>query len=292
MACSWSPIILGPNGPRILPIGLAASYGASGADVEYAFERGVNLFYWGSMRTPEFGKGLRAIANKSRDKVVTVIQTYSRFGGGVGRSLDKALRELKLDHTDILLLGWWNMTPPDRILDAAAELVHKGKAKYVMVSCHHRPTFVRMSEDPRIQMLMMRYNAAHPGAETDVFPKLPRPRPGIVAYTSTSWGELLDPNRVPPGERVPTSTDCYRFVLSSEYVDACYTGPKDRGQLEQALEALDKGPLSAEEDAWMRRVGASVRAKGGAQGKATNFLDRFANLVSGFGFRSTRGLPK
>jgi len=143
-----------------------------------------------------------------------------------------------------------------------------------------------------VQMMMLRYNAAHPGAETDVFPKLPRARPGIVAYTSTSWGELLNPELIPAGERVPTSTDCYRFVLSNEHVNACYTGPKDRRQLDQALEALDKGPLSPEEDAWMRRVGEAVRTRPSLQSRGLGLFDRFANLASGFGFKATRDLPK
>jgi predicted aldo/keto reductase-like oxidoreductase len=59
---------------------------------------------------------------------------------------------------------------------------------------------------------------------------------------------------------VPRATDCYRFALSPNEVDACLTGPKDRRELDEALLALDEGPMSEEELAWMRRVGAAVRA--------------------------------
>ena len=34
---------------------------------------------------------------------------------------------------------------------------------------------------------MIRYNAAHPGAERDIFPHLEARRPAVVAYTATSW---------------------------------------------------------------------------------------------------------
>ena len=35
------------------------------------------------------------------------------------------------------------------------------------------------------------YNAAHPGAEMDIFPHYAARRPLTVAYTATSWRKLL-----------------------------------------------------------------------------------------------------
>ena len=133
-----------------------------------------------------------------------------------------------------------------------------------MISCHDRSTFARYIGDPTYDAIMVRYNAAHPGAETDVFPHLPeRGGPGVVAYTVTRWGGLLDPRLVPEGERVPTSTDCYRFALSSSHVDVCLSAPQTKEQLDQTLATLDAGPLDAEETAWMKRVGAAVKVKAG-----------------------------
>lgn len=185
---------LGQTNLHVTPLGLAASYGIEEKDVLRANEKGINLFYWGSARTSGFGKALKQIGQSNRDKNVVVIQTYVRWASGVESSLTRALKELHYDYADILLLGWWNKLPKEAILDAAAEQVAKGKAKAVMVSCHHRPTFAQLARDPRIQLLMCRYNAAHPGAEKDMFPHLPDPRPGVIAYTATSWGQLLDPS--------------------------------------------------------------------------------------------------
>jgi predicted aldo/keto reductase-like oxidoreductase len=64
---------------------------------------------------------------------------------------------------------------------------------------------------------------------------------------------------VPPGERVPDASDCYRFALTSPHVHATLAGPKDGRELDAALTALDRGPLDAGELAWMRRVGLAVR---------------------------------
>jgi aryl-alcohol dehydrogenase-like predicted oxidoreductase len=265
---------LGRTGLEVVPLGLAASYGIPGKDVERAFERGLNLFYWGTRRTPYFGRALRRIAGRERGKVVTVIQSYSRVPWLVARSLENALRALGLDYTDVLLLGWWNRPPPERILAGAAELVRRGRARHLMISCHHRPTFPLLARDARVGMLMTRYNAAHPGAEREVFPHLPEERPGVVAYTTTSWGQLLDPALAPAGERVPRGTDCYRFVLSNRHVDACWAGPENADQLDDAMRALDLGPMSEDELAWMRRVGESVRTRTRLRTRGMTLADR------------------
>jgi hypothetical protein len=104
---------------------------------------------------------------------------------------------------------------------------------------------------------MIRYNAAHPGAERDVFPRLARRRPAVVAYTATSWRKLLKAPRGWTGP-VMTAGDCYRFCLSSPHVDVVLTGPRDVRELRENLAALEQGPLSAEEARWMRDFGARV----------------------------------
>jgi aryl-alcohol dehydrogenase-like predicted oxidoreductase len=117
-----------------------------------------------------------------------------------------------------------------------------------------------------------RYNAAHPGAEKDIFPQLPAAnRPGLVSFTATSWGQLLGKRTLqgffrggrplPKNERAPTAADCYRYVLTRPEVDVCLTGPANAAQMEQALEALRRGPMTQDELAWMQRVGRVVAGK-------------------------------
>jgi hypothetical protein len=57
---------------------------------------------------------------------------------------------------------------------------------------------------------------------------------------------------------VMTAGDCYRFQLSSPHVDLALTGPASRAELEQNLDALDRGPLTAHEATWMRSYGRAV----------------------------------
>jgi hypothetical protein len=103
-------------------------------------------------------------------------------------------------------------------------------------------------------MLMIRYNAEHPGAEKDIFPHLSNGKPSILAYTATSWRRLLKPPKGWQGQTM-TAGDCYRFQLSSPHVDVALMGPASRQQMEENLAALDKGPLSPDEDRWIREYG-------------------------------------
>lgn len=256
----WDKRTLGRTNLRTSRIGLGSSFGVGATDVERAFERGINYFYWGSIRRPDFGRGVAQVAEKHREDVVIVVQSYTRAACLMRSSVERALRKLRTDYTDLLLLGWWQEPPPARILDAARKLVAEGKARHVMISCHHRPTFQKLAADPTFGAIMVRYNAAHPGAEKEVFPVLGSPAPGVVAYTATRWGALLNPRLVPPGERVPRASDCYRFALSHPSVDVCLSGPKNGAELDEAMSALDRGPMSEEELAWMKRVGAHVRS--------------------------------
>lgn len=261
MTESWTRGVLGRSGREVGRIGLGASYGLGARDVERAFERGVDYFYWGSRRRRGFGEGVRNLARRHRERMTVVIQTYARARLAMAPSLEVALRRLRIEYADVLLLGWWDSPPPERILDGALALREAGKVRHVMISCHHRPTFAAYIADPVIDAVMVRYNAAHVGAELEVFPQLDRhdSPPGVVAYTATRWGALLDRRMVPDAEPVPRASDCYRFALSDPHVDMCLSGPANGAELDEALAALDRGPMSADELAWMRRVGAGVR---------------------------------
>ena len=279
---AWTtPITLGRSGPSTSRIGLSSGYGISGADVTRAFERGVRYFYFGSRRTSDFGRAIADLKG-NRDQATLVVQSYTRAAWMLRGSLERALKTLGTDRADYLLLGWWNRVPPNRIVDAALAVKEAGLALHILISSHSRPTLVDLAADRRFDALMLRYSAAHPGAEREVFPSLApvgqpqNRRVGVVAYTATRWGMLLDPKRTPDGDPTPRASDCYRFALSNPHVDVCAIGPKNAAELDEALTTLDRGPMSADEIAWMKRVGAHVRegAKNAPRGMAMGLLDR------------------
>jgi predicted aldo/keto reductase-like oxidoreductase len=244
---------------RLFRLGLAANYGIDEDGVQAAMDRGVNFFVWTAR-----GKGLRsplkAAVGQRRDSVaVAGFATLGWFGWGVRSGAEGLLRALGTDYLDVFLLGWVGV---GSALTSATvrDLVHlreSGKVRAIGVSIHDRTRAGRLAADSPLDLLMIRYNAAHPGAERDIFPHVREQKPTVLAYTATSWRKLL---QRPSGWEGPVMTagDCYRFQLSSPHVDLALTGPKDRAELEENLDALAKGPLTPDEDKWMRAFGQAV----------------------------------
>ena len=253
---------LGRSGLMVSKLGLGSSFKAPTSAYLEAFDRGVNYFYWGSLRRSEMGDAIREIARDRRERLVVVLQSYSRVGALLSHFVERGLRRLGLDHADALLLGWHNKPPSRSVLDAALELRERGRIAHVALSTHRRSLLPTLVDDDVWSIWHVRYNAVHRGAEREVFPCLQgrdvSERPGLVTYTTTRWGNLCDPARTPDGERTPIGTDCYRFALSRPEVDLCLAGPNDAEQMKQALSALEQGPMQEDELAWMRRVGDHI----------------------------------
>ncbi|HEY3380741.1 MAG TPA: aldo/keto reductase [Vicinamibacterales bacterium] len=257
----FQPRTLGRTSLSVGALGISASYGVPATAVERAIDAGMTYVYWGSRRRGAFAEALRRAASRSHPHVL-VIQSYAPFGWAIERSLEGALRTLGRDHADVLLLGMWNRQPPQRVLDACQRLRARGLVRFIAASTHARPVVPALTNGTGIDIVHVRYNAVHRGAERDVFPSLPADhRPGIVSFTATSWRQLLDPRRVPRGERVPTAADCYRFVLTNPVVDVCMTGPATGAHVEDAVRASELGPMDESELAWMRRVGDAIYNK-------------------------------
>jgi predicted aldo/keto reductase-like oxidoreductase len=253
---------LGRTGLKVARLGVACSYGAPTAAFEEAFEQGVNYFYWGSMRKESMARAIsNIIANGKRDELVIVVQSYSRSAMLMEQFFKQALKKLKIDSADILLLGWHNQPPSNRILDRALAMRDKGMFRFLAVSGHRRPMFAQLADDLRFGLFHVRYNAAHRGAETEIFNRLhANERPGIVTYTATRWGDLLNPRKMPAGKKPLSGTDCYRFVMSHPTVDVCMSGPKNIEEMRQALKALQLGPMSEDELKYAQQIGDHVHS--------------------------------
>ena len=260
------PVPFGQTGLRVSRLGIGSSFTGEPAFIEEAVEQGVNYLYWGSIRRPAFGRAIKRVARKNREGLVLTVQSYTRVAALMAPSVELALRRAGIEYFDILLLGNWSEPPGESLIDAAQRLKEKGKVRHLMMSTHNRPSlqehFRRFeAKESPFDAFMLRYNAVHRGAERDVFPHLPESaRPGVVAYTATRWGHLLDPKKMPEGEAPPPARDCYRFALSHPAVSLVLCGPSNREQMQEALRALDAGPLDAEERARMQRIGEHVYA--------------------------------
>jgi aryl-alcohol dehydrogenase-like predicted oxidoreductase len=247
------------GGRRVFRLGLAANYGIKEAGIRAAMDRGVNYFFY-TFRSGELGTPLRDAIKANREGVVVAtLPTLGFFGGSVRRGAERALKRLGTDYLDIFQLGWLGVTSAwtEGTIRELEHLKESGKVRAIGVSIHDRERAGKLASDSPLDQLMIRYNAAHPGAERDIFPHLERRKPMIVAYTATSWRKLLARPRAWEGP-VMTAGDCYRFCLSSPHVDVALTAPATTAELEENLAALAKGPLDADEIAWMRKFGHAV----------------------------------
>ena len=263
---------------RVLRVGVAGNYGLQTEDIYHAAERGVGYWLW----SPHFRKVTPALKEMLRQErnghvVAAYTGTYGTVitAGQVRKGAEKALRILGIDQVDVLMLGWLGRVSrfTQSIQDELARLKDEGKVKATGTSIHDRVRAGKLAHDSVLDAFMIRYNAKHPGAEQDIFPHLEARHPAIVAYTATSWRQLVKPIsgiEMPPWPGPSTGIDappplsgelCYRFCLANPAVNVVLTGPKTRDQLDENLNALQAGPLSHAEDAWVREYGRKVKAR-------------------------------
>jgi predicted aldo/keto reductase-like oxidoreductase len=254
---------LGRTGLAVGRLGISSSFGAPAEAIEEAFERGCNYLSWGTFIKGRSAKMKTAIGNiishGDRNKLVISMFTYAHNAFLTEHFLRKGLKALGIDYADVLVLGYFPKRPPQKIIDGALKLKTAGMVRYLGLSSHNRKVFPELQKEGIFDVFHIRYSAAHRGAETEAFPFIQgAERAGVVSFTATRWKRLLNPKKMPPGERPPTAPECYRFVLSNPSVDVCMMGAKDRGQMRENLEVLNAPPMTAEELVRMRRIGDHV----------------------------------
>ncbi len=262
---------LGATGLHVSPLALAALSMASGLggpglhadDVERAYhEHGVNTFLV-TRQMKQQTEGVRRLARSGRrDDLVIVSMASLPIGWSVRRAWEKNAAALGVERIDVFLLGWvrWRCYVTGRTWPAMRRLQEEGKVRAIGFSCHDRPLALDLARELAVDVLMIRYNAAHRGAERQLFEPLGPRRPGILAYTATRWGMLMKPQ---PERGFPsgmTAPECYRFALGHPAVDAVLCAPCSPGELREDVAGVRLGALDPVRDAEVRRFGDAVHA--------------------------------
>jgi aryl-alcohol dehydrogenase-like predicted oxidoreductase len=253
---------LGKTGITTFRLGLSATHRPGRQTVHKALDSGVNYFFCYGFDN-HMTKTLREIPGARRGSYVVATGAYNMLYGhpNFRRTLEKRLRQLRTDYIDVFLfLGVMKEKHfPEKTREELLRLKDEGKVRAVGISCHDRPFAGRLAADGALDVLMIRYNAAHRGAEQDIFPFLESNNPGLVSYTATRWGYLIRRQKSWPSNKpVPSARLCYRFVLSNPHVDVCMTAPTNWRQFEENLAAIENGPLSDEEMSFMKEYGDMV----------------------------------
>jgi len=259
---SFTHTTLGRTGLDVCRLGLSATYRPGKAAIHAALDAGINYFFLFGIDT-HMVKALRDLAPSDRQRIVIATGAYNLIWGHTSprRTLEKHLRRLRTDYLDVFqFLGVLRGKQfPPSLQGEFVRLREEGKVRAIGLSTHDRQFAGKLAEEGNMDVLMIRYNAAHPGAETDIFPHLAAHDPGVVNFTATRWRYLIRRLRGWPQDRpVPTPQQCYRFVLSNPHVHVCLNAPMNRKQMKQNLTALEQGPLANDEMALMREYGAFV----------------------------------
>jgi aryl-alcohol dehydrogenase-like predicted oxidoreductase len=258
---------LGPQGWPVFRLGLAATYRPGERTVRCALDHGVNYLFGFAIDT-NITAVVRGMNDDQREKVILTTGGYNWIVGHtpLRKSLENALRRYRTDYIDVFhFLGI--MKPkefPPRVQEELDALRADGKVRATAVSCHDRKFAGELAAHGAVDALMIRYNAAHPGAETDIFPHLAAHNTGVISYTATRWRRLLArPRGWPESEPVATAGQCYRFALSNPNVQVVLTAPSNEKQLLENLRGAEQGPLPDDEMAFLRRFGAHVHDHAG-----------------------------
>jgi predicted aldo/keto reductase-like oxidoreductase len=169
---------------------------------------------------------------------------------------------------------WQQLIAPGGVWDVLAKLKRAGALRMIGLTSHQRALAARWAQQAagganvgpgaagtsgaaqpalekialagenadrhHLDLLMIRYNAAHRGAENEVFPVTTARGMPVVTYTGLRWRALLQPTpEDPPGFRPPSAAECYRFCLSHPAVSVALMAPGDRRQLEENLGLLE-----------------------------------------------------
>ncbi|MCF8114012.1 MAG: aldo/keto reductase [Desulfotignum sp.] len=271
-SASFSHTVLPVVNKTVFRMGIAGNYGIDSADIRWAADHGANYWVWGK----SFSKvthGIREVIKSDRKNHVVAMLGWGYFGWQVRRSVENALRKLGTGYLDVFKLGWLGKTSiySKSVIDTLLTLKQEGKILSIGTSIHDRKRAGRLALNSEIDLLMIRYNAKHPGAEQDIFVHLSKRNPAVVSYTALAWGQLIRPLKkivMPPwpGKESfngpPLTPElCYRFVLTNQNVHIVLTGPQNQEQLRKNMDAVRQGPLEPDEMNWVRHYGQLVKSK-------------------------------
>jgi predicted aldo/keto reductase-like oxidoreductase len=289
---------LGRTDLTVSCLGLGGGGSISSEDTLYAFDRGINYFFYSSdlhhyLYSPMSG-ALRQLCGRGssvREKAVLATVTYIKSPEMAIAALLDQFVELGIDYIDVLFWGWigsndgqaledcLQLTPDlrgsnsvyqrtiERMFGTSERLKKMGAVRYIGASFHDINLARQWSHSPLLDVVMVRHNVAHRSAQSQVFNQLDAQgpsRPGIVTFKSTGshTGALWDaPDGLPKGCWQPTVPDLYRYSLTQNCVDVCLTGLTCREQIDAAISGVQQGKLTPAELEYLNIYGDLHRNK-------------------------------
>ncbi len=214
-------------------------------DVEEAMRRGVDYLNW-CCHADGLSAAVRRLGERRRS-VCVAAQFMAKTARDAREELRELLGELGTDYIDVVTYyymeapeEWEEIISPGGAAQVLEEARRDGLVRCIGLTSHQRGLAADIARSGRVDLLMIRYNAAHRGAEQDVFGVTSELGMPVVAYTGLRWGALLQSTPDdPPGFVPPSPPSWYRFVLCHPSVTVALIAPNGREELEEDLSILD-----------------------------------------------------
>ncbi|MBW4457917.1 MAG: aldo/keto reductase [Nostoc indistinguendum CM1-VF10] len=290
---------LGRTDLTVSCLGLGGGGGISSEDTLYAFEQGINYFFFSSdlhhFLYRKMSGAIRQLCGRGssvREKVILATVTYNKSPEMASAALYDQFAELGLDYIDVFFWGWigandgsalsncLQLSPDlrgpncvykrtvERIFETSERLKKMGAVRYIGASFHDLSLAQQWLHSPLLDVVMVRHNVAHRSAQNVVFKHLDDEdyqRPGIVTFKSASGSHTgplwLAPAGLPEACWRPSAPDLYRYSLTQNCVDVCLTGLTRREEIDAAINGVKQGKLTAAELEYLNIYGDLHRKK-------------------------------
>jgi len=190
---------LGRTDLTVSCLGLGGGGGISSADTFYAFEQGINYFFYSSdlhhFLYSSMSDALRQLCGRGsflREQVVLATVTYIKSPEAIIAALADQFMELRIDYIDILFFGWigakdgqilhdFLQLSPDfkssnsfykdaieQLCGMSEHLKKMGLVRYVGASFHDINLARQWLHSPLLDVVMVRHNAGHRSAQSQI----------------------------------------------------------------------------------------------------------------------------
>ncbi|MBE9037077.1 aldo/keto reductase [aff. Roholtiella sp. LEGE 12411] len=283
---------LGRTDLTVSCLGLGGGGSISSEDTLYAFDQGINYFFYSSDLHHHIYSSmtgaLRQMCGRGssvREKVVLATVTYIKNPEIAIAALLDQFVELGIEYIDVFFWGWigskdgsalqdcLRLSPDlrgansvyqrsiEKMIGISDRLKKMGAVRYVGASFHDINLAQQWSNSPFLDVVMIRHNVAHKSAQSQVFNQLDSQdphRPGIVTFKSTGshTGALWNaPQSLPENCWRPSVPDLYRYSLSQNCVDVCLAGWQRREEIDAAIYGVKQGKLTTAEIDYLNLYG-------------------------------------
>ncbi len=201
--------------------------------VRRAAEAGINFFdtadVYSAGASEQITGRLLARVFARREDYVLATKVFMAMGDGpndrglsrkhILSGIDASLRRLGTDYVDLYQIHRWDPeTPIEETMEALADVVRAGKARYIGASSMYAWQFAKAQRVAPIPFVSMQnhYNLVYREEEREMIPQCIDMGVGVIPWSPLARG-LLTGNRTRDGERLTAR------ARTDDYADALYT---------------------------------------------------------------------